>query len=100
VPGVAWLFSAILGPVMASTATLRKDAQTVGLLWPRAATMQIQFISVLQSAMTVRPGSYRYHYISLTNLPQKRSQIERGYGGGPYDAIIIGLDAPFDRSCH
>ncbi|MGA2147652.1 MAG: SBBP repeat-containing protein [Bryobacteraceae bacterium] len=37
---------------------------------------------------------------SSTNLQQKRSQIQRGYGGGLYDAIIIGLNAPVDRSCH
>jgi hypothetical protein len=37
---------------------------------------------------------------SSTNLQQKRSQVQRGYGGGPYDAIIIGLDVPVDRSCH
>jgi hypothetical protein len=37
---------------------------------------------------------------SSTDLQQKRSQIQRGYGGGPYDAIIIGLDAAVDRSCH
>ena len=36
---------------------------------------------------------------SSTNLQQKRSQVQRGYGGGPYDAIVIGLDAPRDRSC-
>ena len=36
---------------------------------------------------------------SSTDLQQKRSQIQRGYGGGPYDAIIVGLDAPVDRSC-
>jgi hypothetical protein len=37
---------------------------------------------------------------SSTNLHQKRSQVQRGYGGGPYDAIVIGLDVPIDLSCH
>jgi hypothetical protein len=36
---------------------------------------------------------------SSTNLRQKHSQIQPSYGGGPYDAIVIGLDAPADRSC-
>jgi hypothetical protein len=36
---------------------------------------------------------------SSANLRQRRSQIQRGYGGGPYDAIVIGLDVPVDRSC-
>jgi hypothetical protein len=36
---------------------------------------------------------------SSANLRQKRSQIQRGYGGGPYDAIVIGLDAPAERAC-
>lgn len=37
---------------------------------------------------------------SSANLQQKHSQVQRGYGGGPYDGIIIGLDVPADRSCH
>jgi hypothetical protein len=37
---------------------------------------------------------------SSTDLQQNRSQIQRSYGGGPYDAIVIGLDTPVDRSCH
>jgi len=37
---------------------------------------------------------------SSTNLQQKRSQIQRGYGGGRYDAVIVGLDVPVDRGCH
>jgi hypothetical protein len=37
---------------------------------------------------------------SSTDLQQKRSQIQRGYGGGPYDTMIVGLEAPVDRSCH
>ena len=36
---------------------------------------------------------------SSTNLQQKHSQVQRGYGGGPYDAMIIGLDVAADRSC-
>jgi hypothetical protein len=36
---------------------------------------------------------------SSTNLRQRRSQIQPGYGGGPYDAIVIGLDVPADQSC-
>lgn len=37
---------------------------------------------------------------SSTNLTQKNSQIQRGYGGGPYDAFIVGLNVPADGSCH
>ena len=36
---------------------------------------------------------------SSANLPQKNSQVQPGYGGGPFDAIIIGLDLPDNRSC-
>jgi hypothetical protein len=36
---------------------------------------------------------------SSADLRQKRSEIQRGYGGGPYDAIVIGLDVPAERSC-
>lgn len=37
---------------------------------------------------------------SSKNLSQKTSQIQRTYGGGPYDAFIIGLDAAAGRVCH
>jgi hypothetical protein len=37
---------------------------------------------------------------SSKNLSQKASQIQRSHGGGPYDALIIGLDVPADRVCH
>jgi hypothetical protein len=36
---------------------------------------------------------------SSRDLQQKRTQIQRGYGGGPYDAMIVGLNAPADRDC-
>jgi hypothetical protein len=36
---------------------------------------------------------------SSINLSQKHSQIQRGYGGGPYDAIVIGLDVHADHDC-
>ena len=36
---------------------------------------------------------------SFTNLKQTGSQVQRGYGGGPYDAIIVGWDLPVDHSC-
>lgn len=36
---------------------------------------------------------------SSTNLSQKQSQIQRGYGGGPYDAIVVGLDVREDHGC-
>lgn len=47
-------------------------------------------------------GNGRVYVSGLTssaNLPQKNSQIQPGYGGGPLDAIIIGLDLPDSRSC-
>jgi hypothetical protein len=37
---------------------------------------------------------------SSTNLRPVRSRIQPGYGGGPYDAIVVGLDAPGNRNCH
>jgi hypothetical protein len=50
--------------------------------------------------LAVRGGKiYASGITSSANLQQKHSQIQRGYGGGPYDAIIIGLDAPADGSC-
>jgi hypothetical protein len=33
------------------------------------------------------------------NLPLKHSQIQRAYGGGPYDAILVGIDRPADPQC-
>ncbi len=36
---------------------------------------------------------------SSTNLRQRGSQIQRGYGGGPYDAILIGLQLPIEQGC-
>lgn len=36
---------------------------------------------------------------SSGNLQQIRSQIQSGYGGGPYDAIIIGLSVPTRGRC-
>lgn len=36
---------------------------------------------------------------SSRDLQQKHSQIQRKYGGGPYDAMIIGIEAPPDRAC-
>ncbi len=37
---------------------------------------------------------------SSSNLRQQRWQIQLGYGGAPYDAIVVRLEAPADRSCH
>jgi hypothetical protein len=43
--------------------------------------------------LTVRNGKvYASGLSSSTNFPQKRSRIQQGYGGGPSDAIVIGLD--------
>jgi len=36
---------------------------------------------------------------SSTSLSQKRSQIQPGYGGGPFDAIVIGLDVHAGYGC-
>lgn len=33
------------------------------------------------------------------NLPQKNWHVQSGYGGGPYDAIVIGLTSPPDQGC-
>jgi Beta-propeller repeat len=37
---------------------------------------------------------------SSTNLMQKRSQIQRSYGGGPYDTIVVGLSLSAGGDCH
>ena len=42
---------------------------------------------------------YASGFSSSDNLQQRGSQIQSRYGGGPYDAIIIGLSVPTDRSC-
>ncbi len=36
---------------------------------------------------------------SSTNLTQKQSAIQTGYGGGPYDAMIIGLNLAAGGAC-
>jgi hypothetical protein len=33
------------------------------------------------------------------NLPQKNWRAQSGYGGGPFDAIVIGLTTPSDQAC-
>ena len=33
------------------------------------------------------------------NLPQKNWRVQSGYGGGPFDAIVIGLTTPSDQAC-
>ena len=54
----------------------------------------------LEGLTTKKGKIYASGISSSTNLVQKHSQIQRGYGGGPYDAIIIGLSVPADGSCH
>jgi hypothetical protein len=55
--------------------------------------MQIQFISVLQSAMTVRPGSYRYHYITpSTNRHRRRRR------GAVYSLLLVAAGDDLDYS--
>jgi hypothetical protein len=50
--------------------------------------------------LAVRGGKiYASGITSSTNLQQKGSQIQRGYGGGPYDAIVIGLTVPVEPGC-
>ena len=36
---------------------------------------------------------------SSANLFQKNSKLQTGYGDGPFDAIIVGLELPDNRSC-
>jgi hypothetical protein len=54
----------------------------------------------LEGLAVGRGRVYASGITSSTNLQQKGSQVQRGYGGGPYDAVIVTLDAPVDRSCH
>ncbi len=54
---------------------------------------------ILEGLATGNGKVYASGISSSTNLPQKGSPIQRGYGGGPYDAFVIGLDVPGDRSC-
>ena len=36
---------------------------------------------------------------STADLNQRHSPVQPGYGGGPFDAIIVGFDLPDDRAC-
>jgi hypothetical protein len=54
---------------------------------------------ILEGLATGNGKIYASGISSSTNLLQKGSQIQRGYDGGPYDAFVIGLDVPGDRSC-
>ncbi len=53
----------------------------------------------LEGLAVVGSRIYASGITSSANLQQRHSQIQRGYGGGPYDAVIIGLSAPADPSC-
>ena len=47
-------------------------------------------------------GSGKLYVSGLTssaNLRQVGSQMQPGYGGGPYDAMVVGLDTPLDPHC-
>ncbi len=51
--------------------------------------------------LAVRNGRvYASGISSSTNLQQKHSQLQQGYGGGPYDSLLVELEIPVDRSCH
>jgi hypothetical protein len=32
-------------------------------------------------------------------LPQKGWHVQSGFGGGPFDAIVVGLNMPADDQC-
>jgi hypothetical protein len=50
--------------------------------------------------LAVRNGKVYASGISASiNIRQKNWQVQPGFGGGPYDAILIGLDAPADPAC-
>ena len=50
--------------------------------------------------LTVENGKlYASGITSSNNLRQVHTQIQRGYGGGPYDALVIGLNVPGDGAC-
>lgn len=53
----------------------------------------------LEGLTVARGRLYASGISSSTNLAQRHTQIQRGYGGGPYDAMLIGLSLPDDRSC-
>jgi hypothetical protein len=51
--------------------------------------------------LTARGGkTYASGISSSTNLTQKHSQIQRAYGGGPCDAILIGVNISAGASYH
>jgi hypothetical protein len=33
------------------------------------------------------------------SLPQRNWRVQSGHGGGPFDAIVIGLTTPSDQAC-
>lgn len=50
--------------------------------------------------LVVRNGRvYATGISSSANLQQTHLHVQPGYGGGPYDTILLGFDIPVDRSC-
>jgi hypothetical protein len=54
---------------------------------------------IMEGLAAGRGKIYASGLTSSTNLRQKLSQIQPGYGGGPYDAFLMGLQAPPGLSC-
>lgn len=54
---------------------------------------------ILEGLAVLKGRIYASGISSSANLQQAHSKIQRGYGGGPYDALIIGLELPADRVC-
>jgi hypothetical protein len=54
---------------------------------------------MLEGLAVGRRTIYASGISSSTNIQQRRWQVQLGFGGGPYDAILMGLDVPADLSC-
>jgi hypothetical protein len=54
---------------------------------------------ILEGLAVANGKVYASGLSSSSDLKQKRSLIQPGYGGGPYDAIVIGMDLPAEHNC-
>jgi hypothetical protein len=54
---------------------------------------------MLEGLVAGRHRIYASGITSSKNIQQRRLQVQPGFGGGPYDAVLLGLDVPPDLSC-
>jgi hypothetical protein len=54
---------------------------------------------ILEGLAASKGKVYASGLSASANIPQNRWRVQTGFGGGPYDAILAGLDAPLDLGC-